>query len=68
MTYDELRRAIELPAQQGNWEFEDGLVDLLLEEVNEEPGALPLHAGQVFRAPDLRRTGNPGFHDRYGPG
>lgn len=42
MTSDELRRAIEEPAKQGGWELEPGLVDLLLNEVGEEPGALPL--------------------------
>jgi WD40 repeat protein/transcriptional regulator with XRE-family HTH domain len=42
MTTDELRRAIEEPAKQGGWELEPGLVDLLLKDVGEEPGALPL--------------------------
>ncbi|MEZ4735884.1 MAG: SH3 domain-containing protein [Caldilineaceae bacterium] len=42
MQRDELRRAIEEPARLGQWEFEQGLVDLLLEDVDEEPGALPL--------------------------
>ncbi|MGB0387130.1 MAG: hypothetical protein ACPGWR_20120, partial [Ardenticatenaceae bacterium] len=42
MSADELRRAIEKPAEQGQWGFQAGLVDLLLKEVEEEPGALPL--------------------------
>jgi DNA-binding SARP family transcriptional activator/WD40 repeat protein len=42
MTAEELRRAIEEPAQQGGWEFEPGLVDLILRDVGDEPGALPL--------------------------
>jgi len=42
MTTDELRRAIEEPAQRGHWEFEPGLVDLILRDVGDEPGALPL--------------------------
>jgi len=42
MTEDELRRAIEEPAHRGRWEFEPGLVDLLLHDVGNEPGALPL--------------------------
>ncbi len=42
MGVDELRRAIEEPAKCGGWEFEAGLVDLLLREVGDEPGALPL--------------------------
>ena len=42
MTTDELRRAIEEPAKQGHWAFEPGLVDLILRDVGDEPGALPL--------------------------
>jgi WD40 repeat protein len=48
MTIQELRRAIEEPAQRGKWELEPGLVDLLLKEIgadgeqSPEPGALPL--------------------------
>ncbi len=42
MSRDELRRAIEEPARLGGWEFEAGLVDVILREVGEEPGALPL--------------------------
>jgi DNA-binding SARP family transcriptional activator len=42
MTADELRRAIEEPAKRGGWEFEPGLVDLMLRDVGDEPGALPL--------------------------
>ena len=42
MTVEELRRAIEEPARRGHWEFEPGLVDLILRDVGDEPGALPL--------------------------
>jgi WD40 repeat protein/DNA-binding SARP family transcriptional activator len=42
MTAEELRRAIEEPARRGHWEFEPGLVDLILRDVGDEPGALPL--------------------------
>ena len=42
MSEDELRRAIEEPAARDGWTFEPGLVDHLLREVNDEPGALPL--------------------------
>jgi DNA-binding SARP family transcriptional activator len=38
----ELRRAIEGPAERGGWELEAGLVEVLLRDVGEEPGALPL--------------------------
>ncbi len=47
MSPDELRQAIEEPARHGGadglrWEFEPGLVDLILRDVGNEPGALPL--------------------------
>lgn len=42
MSTEELRRAIEEPARQEEWEFEPGLVDLILRDVGDEPGALPL--------------------------
>lgn len=42
MNQNELRRAIEEPARQNGWEFEQGLVDLILDDVGNEPGALPL--------------------------
>jgi len=42
MTIEDLRRAIEEPAKRAYWEFEPGLVDLILRDVGDEPGALPL--------------------------
>lgn len=42
MNARELRQAIEGPAEAGNWEFQDGLVDLILRDVQGEPGRLPL--------------------------
>jgi len=42
MSDEELRLAIEEPAHHGDWVFEPGLVDLLLHEVGDAPGALPL--------------------------
>lgn len=42
MNAEELRRAIEAPALQGGWSFQPGLVDLMLRDVGNEPGALPL--------------------------
>ncbi|MGQ0600513.1 MAG: nSTAND1 domain-containing NTPase [Anaerolineales bacterium] len=42
MNKDELRRAIEEPARVNGWDIEPGLVDLILKEVGDEPGALPL--------------------------
>ncbi len=42
MTAEELRLAIEEPAKRGHWTFEPGLVDLILRDVGDEPGSLPL--------------------------
>jgi WD40 repeat protein len=42
MTEDEIRVAIERPAQLAGGEFEPGLVELLLNDVSGRPGALPL--------------------------
>jgi WD40 repeat protein len=42
MDTSELRRAIVEPALRGEWEFDIGLVDLILRDVGSEPGALPL--------------------------
>ncbi|HXJ64257.1 MAG TPA: AAA family ATPase, partial [Actinomycetota bacterium] len=42
MTPDETRRAIELPARRAGVRVESALAEALVEEVGEEPGALPL--------------------------
>jgi formylglycine-generating enzyme required for sulfatase activity len=42
MNAEELRRAIEAPAEGGGWELKPGLVDLMLRDAGAEPGALPL--------------------------
>lgn len=42
MTAEELRRAIVEPARQGGWDFEHGLVDVIVRDVGNEPDALPL--------------------------
>ena len=42
MIEDELRRAIEKPAQLVGCELETGLVELLMEDVRHQPGRLPL--------------------------
>ncbi len=42
MSSEELRRAIEEPATQAGWDFQPGLVDLILHDAQGEPGALPL--------------------------
>jgi WD40 repeat protein/transcriptional regulator with XRE-family HTH domain len=55
MSDDELRRAIEEPARRGRWEFEPGLVDLLLHDVGHEPGALPLLSHALLETWQRRR-------------
>lgn len=42
MSARELREAIEGPATAGGWTLEPGLVELILRDVGNEPGALPL--------------------------
>lgn len=56
MNAEELRRAIEAPAWQGGWQFEPGLVDLILRDTGEEPGALPLLSHALLET-WLRRRG-----------
>ncbi len=51
MGEDDLRAAIEGPARQAGLLLEPGLVDLLVREVEGEPGALPLLSHAL--APDL---------------
>lgn len=55
MSLDELRRAIEEPARQRSWVFEPGLVDLLLDDVGSEPGALPLLSHALLETWQRRR-------------
>jgi len=61
MTAAELRRAIEEPARRGQWEFEPGLVDVLLKDVGAdgahppEPGALPLLSHALLQTWQRRR-------------
>src|SRR5687768_17131797 len=55
MSVEELRRAIEEPARRGRWEFEPGLVDLLLHDIGREPGALPLLSHALLETWQRRR-------------
>ena len=55
MSDEELRRAIEEPARRGRWEFESGLVDLMLHDVGHEPGALPLLSHSLMETWHMRR-------------
>ena len=42
MSRDELQRTVELPAQAGQWAFQQGLVEQILDDVGDQPGNLPL--------------------------
>jgi WD40 repeat protein/transcriptional regulator with XRE-family HTH domain len=61
MTVEELRRAIEEPARRGGWEFEPGLVEVLLSDIGAqgsgvpEPGALPLLSHTLLATWERRR-------------
>ena len=61
MSKEELKRAIEEPARHGGWEFEPGLVDLLLNDIGAqgtgepEPGALPLLSHALLATWERRR-------------
>ncbi len=55
LSASELRRAIEAPAERGGWEFEPALVDLLLRDVGDEPGALPLLSHALLETWHRRR-------------
>lgn len=55
MNAQELRRAIEAPADRAGWEFSPGLVDLILRDVGQEPGALPLLSHALLETWRCRR-------------
>jgi formylglycine-generating enzyme required for sulfatase activity len=64
MRRDELRLAIEEPARKVGLTFEVGLVDLILEQVGEEPGHLPL-LEFVLRQLWEQRRGGELHHEAY---
>lgn len=55
MNTEELRRAIEEPAKRGGWKIETGLVELLLRDIGNEPGALPLLSHALFETWERRQ-------------
>jgi class 3 adenylate cyclase/WD40 repeat protein len=55
MDRESLRRAIEEPAVRNGWEIAPGLSDLMLHEVGEEPGALPLLSHALLETWQRRR-------------
>ncbi|HEX4497160.1 MAG TPA: TIR domain-containing protein [Thermoanaerobaculia bacterium] len=57
MTRDEFRSAIERPAYLAGCELEGGLTDLLLNEVESQPGSLPLLEHALFQIWQRREGG-----------
>jgi WD40 repeat protein/class 3 adenylate cyclase len=57
MTGDELRRAVELPAQRARLRVEAALVEALVGEVADEPGGLPLLSAAMVELWQAREDG-----------
>jgi tetratricopeptide (TPR) repeat protein len=55
MNRDELFRIIVQPAALGDWRLQEGLVELMLDDVGDEPGALPLLAHALLETWARRR-------------
>lgn len=55
MSREQLREAIVGPAVANGWYFEEGLVELFLDDVGDEPGALPLLAHALRETWERRR-------------
>jgi transcriptional regulator with XRE-family HTH domain len=61
MTIEELRQAIKEPSKRNGWEFEPGLVDVILQDISthgsgeSEPGALPLLSHALLATWERRR-------------
>ena len=55
MSRDELFRAIVQPAALGNWKVQEGLVEVMLREAGDEPGALPLLSHSLLETWKRRR-------------
>jgi DNA-binding SARP family transcriptional activator/WD40 repeat protein/energy-coupling factor transporter ATP-binding protein EcfA2 len=64
MTEDGLRQSVEAPARQSGLHLEPGLVDLLVREVQGDPGALPLFSHALLET-WKRREGNTLTVDGY---
>ena len=55
MSREELKRAILLPAALGNWKVQEGLVEVILDDLGTEPGALPLLSHALLETWKRRR-------------
>ena len=55
MSREELTLAILQPAALGNWKVQEGLVDVILDDLGSEPGALPLLSHALLETWKRRR-------------
>ncbi len=55
MSREELFRAIVAPAARGDWKLQEGLVELMLDDAGDEPGALPLLSHALLATWERRR-------------
>ncbi len=55
MSREELTRAILQPAALGNWKVQEGLVEVILDDLGSEPGALPLLSHALLETWKRRR-------------
>ena len=55
MSREELARAIVQPAALGDWRIQEGLVEQMLDDVGDEPGALPLLSHALLETWGRRR-------------
>ncbi|HSK89147.1 MAG TPA: tetratricopeptide repeat protein [Anaerolineales bacterium] len=55
MNREELTRAILQPAALGNWKVQEGLVEVILDDLGSEPGALPLLSHALLETWKRRR-------------
>ncbi len=69
MSRDELFRAIVQPAALGNWKIQEGLVEVILDDIGAEPGALPLLSHALLETWKRRRARTmtlSGYHEAGG--
>lgn len=55
MNREELFRVIVLPAARADWKIQEGLVEVMLDDVGDEPGALPLLSHALLETWQRRR-------------
>ena len=55
MKQEELVRVIAEPAKRGGWQFVEGLVEQILEDIGHEPGRLPLLSHALLETWERRR-------------